>query len=729
LSSAVTAAMPSLRTFAQQPLSQANPADELDQLKATLFNTNKPPRERDEAAKRLLQRGANDILMEALQSNRSDLEVPVARALADVENPPPDFLNELMRTLQPTITPDLAEAVSLALAGYRDNPNARNRLREFIRRADVAEGARLAAVRSLGTWNDKETAQFLIELLLRGDTIRLSDAAADALAEMTGRTEYGRDVGQWEDWWRKQQDKNPREFIEERRAERESRFRQANDQLKQAIAVIERLVDDQHRAIHDEAEREAAVLRWLKDNNATVRAAGAKMVQQERAEGITVAETVKTQLRELIGDSSPDVRQKVAGAIRAINDSKAAKPLLAQLKREPFPAVKAALIDALAPTRDVGAVPDLLHLLDDASFQVSEAAGRALAELGPEIAKDPKMTRDVSNALVQTIGRTERLRGAIRLREQVVAAMIPLKDPDLVTTLFALLKEEEGNSPSLRRSAIKALSALNNTQRKSDIAIQLASGPLHDAEPGVRLEAAAALGIVGGPAQAEALYSATLPSREPDEKVRDEAWKSVSSLFQQPEFDALTLENWAGNRLNGMPDRLLTAYLALYDKYVKAGDDTSLAKTREDLGTLYLDPKIDKPESAIPYLRAALEFWDAKGKGKQGKGVRTVNLQTNLMDAYLRSKQYKEAAVFAKQRIQLDPGPNEELMGLVILQEVDRLEKRNELKSALELLTEAKGLSIRGQKGQQIDNRYNDISARNGAFREWYVNRWYEVVV
>jgi tetratricopeptide (TPR) repeat protein len=178
-----------------------------------------------------------------------------------------------------------------------------------------------------------------------------------------------------------------------------------------------------------------------------------------------------------------------------------------------------------------------------------------------------------------------------------------------------------------------------------------------------------------------------------------------------------------------MPDRLLTAYLALYDKYVKAGDDTSLAKTREDLGTLYLDPKIDKPESAIPYLRAALEFWDAKGKGKQGKGVRTVNLQTNLMDAYLRSKQYKEAAVFAKQRIQLDPGPNEELMGLVILQEVDRLEKRNELKSALELLTEAKGLSIRGQKGQQIDNRYNDISARNGAFREWYVNRWYEVVV
>jgi HEAT repeat protein len=683
---------------------------EFEQLSQTLRDTNKSSREREEAARRLLERGADDVLLEALRSGRAALQAPVARALAETKNPPQVFLDDVLRCLQPQINTDLAEAASLAAANYRDSATARAKLREFILSANIPEARRIPAIRALGTLNDKDTAEFLMTLLRGADSrisLQLSDAAADALGDMTGLTEFGRDVGQWERWWRGQQGKSPEQFLAERRAEREGSARQAIERLKIATQSIDRMVEDHHRPITDPKLREADVLGYLNDPSPEFRAAGARLVNQDFNAGLPIAPAVVERLRELIGDSSPDVRRRVAGAIAAVNDTGAAKSLIAQLRREKIEPVKAALMQALAPTKNVAAVPDLIHFLDDPAFQVSEAAAWALKELGPEIAKNPDLSRQVANALQNTIERTSSTRGADRLREYVTEAMIPLKDPSLVQTLFTLLDWRAGNTtPNTRNSAIRALAAIDASQNlKADIAVRLSESLLRDTEKGVRLEAAKALGIVGGPAQAEALYKAMTPGPEPDEAVREAAWKSLSSLFDQ--FSVPDLLAWAGQRFPNSPDKQLTAYLALNKKLIPLGapQAETLAVVQQNIGALYLDPKIDKPDEAVPYLLGALNYWS----GKPGGVVNTV--QDLCMRAYLQSGQYKAAVQFAAGQIQKN-GQNTDAMGGAILQEVNRLNRANKLQPALELLEAAKTLPIKGFYLDQFTELDKDIRSR-----------------
>jgi HEAT repeat protein len=419
-------------------------------------------------------------------------------------------------------------------------------------------------------------------------------------------------------------------------------------------------------------------------------------------------------LRELIGDSSPDVRQKVAQAIKSINDPASAKPLLAQLRQERIPAVKAALMAAMGPTRDVSAVPELVRLLEDTSFQVSEAAARALADLGPEIAKSPQATREVANALARTIERTNGRRGANRLRENTVAAMLPLKDPSLVRPLFSLLVDRMDNSPTVRRTAIRALGAMNATPLRNEIAQRIADtgGPLNDTEAGVRLEAAAALGLVGSAAQANALYAHMDRAREPDELVRDEAWKSLSSLLV--EFAPVDLSNWAGVKFDKDPEKQATVYRILRDKLIQEGASSDLASVQENLGTLYLE-KFDQPGEAIAPLQAALDFWDTK------PGSRTLKIQNSLIKAHLRAKHYKEAVQFADARIKLGGNPYKIDMAQAILLEVERLRNANDakqLEAALELLKEARSLDL-GSYSQVLEEKDREIRSKIPALREW----------
>ena len=697
---------------------------ESEQLRGTLFDKEKPARERDEAAKRLLQRGASDVLLEALRSGNAELQIPVARALADVENPPGEFLEDLLRCLQPQINTELADAASLAAANYRDNPAARARLRGFILSANVGENQREKAVRALGTLNDRDTAQFLVQTVLKGDdpsiSLRLSDAAADALAEMTGLTEYGRDYGQWNGWWAAQQSKSPQDFLNDRLAVRGSTVEKVKSELKQLADAIDKLVQDGLPKTNQK-DRDDYILPFLKNSAPKFRTAGAKLIKLERADNLTIGPDVVARLRDMIGDSDPDVRLRVAEAIVAINDPGSAKPLLAQLQRERLPNIKAAQISALAPTKDIGAVPELIKLLNDASFQVAEAAAKALGDLGPEIVKNQALGREVSNALSLTIARTNGVRGANRLRERAVEAMVPLRDTELVQTLFPLLEDKVSNPPTVRIAAIRALSTMNaSPNRQADIASRLADTLAKDFEAGVRLEAANGLGIVGSPAQQQALYNA-MGTGERDEMVRDAAWRSLNSLFDQ--FDDVSLASWA-ETFKGSPDKQLAVNLVRNKKLIQAGPGQAgeLAMVQESIGTLELSPGIDKADVAITYLSPALAYWDGKGPG-----VHTESLQNSLLDAYLRAKRYKEATQFALSRIEKKK-ENQEQMGRRFLQEVDQLNKRNELRPALELLAGVLNLPIEGRYRDELVRQDKDIRSRVLPFYNPYRERWVGVL-
>jgi len=218
----------------------------------------------------------------------------------------------------------------------------------------------------------------------------------------------------------------------------------------------------------------------------------------------------------------------------------------------------------------------------------------------------------------------------------------------------------------------------------------------------VRLEAAKALGIVGGPAQGGDLYK-TLS--DPDLAVREAAWNSLTSLFEQ--FDVQTLLVWSGQRFADAPDKRLTINLALNKKLIAQGPPAAetLATVQQEIGALYLDPKIDNPKEAVPYLEAALNYWN----GRPGGVVNTV--QDLCFRAYLRAGQYQPAVAFAAAQIQKN-GQNTDTMCRAILQEVNRLNHETKLQQALALLAEAKTLPIKGYYQDQFAELDKDIKSR-----------------
>src|SRR5207248_1006455 len=119
-------------------------------------------------------------------------------------------------------------------------------------------------------------------------------------------------------------------------------------------------------------------------------------------------------------------------------------------------------------------------------------------------------------------------------------------DPALERTLSPLLIERAGNTPNVRRNAIRALTAINVESLKTAIAGSLANTLRHDSDQGVRLEAANALGLIGPPAQADPLYTAI-----------DKPEEAISHL-------AAALKHWdsgAGHVTEGLQNNLMHAFL------------------------------------------------------------------------------------------------------------------------------------------------------------------------
>src|SRR5207302_644807 len=128
-----------------------------------------------------------------------------------------------------------------------------------------------------------------------------------------------------------------------------------------------------------------------------------------------------------------DVRIEVAGALRALNDASALHPLLTQLGQEPQSDVRAALVKAIGPIRDLIALPALRKLLGDPSYAVAEAAADAIKELGTQIReKQSDMLVPLAAELKGVLDSRTGDPASGRLREALVNAMAPLRQLSLL---------------------------------------------------------------------------------------------------------------------------------------------------------------------------------------------------------------------------------------------------------------------------------------------------------
>src|SRR5207253_2267842 len=134
--------------------------------------------------------------------------------------------------------PTVRQVAETTLAEVADTTLLR-RFRIFLQDAKADGSARQAIVSVLGRNGRREAVAILLDELSCNDD-KLRQAAADALAEVTGLA-YGLDANHWRGWWELRKDMADDRWLEERLAFQASRARRLQGELDQAKAQIARL--------------------------------------------------------------------------------------------------------------------------------------------------------------------------------------------------------------------------------------------------------------------------------------------------------------------------------------------------------------------------------------------------------------------------------------------------------------------------------------------------------
>ncbi|HEY1685875.1 MAG TPA: HEAT repeat domain-containing protein [Tepidisphaeraceae bacterium] len=667
---------------------------DLQQLSGVLGDENAKPEDREEAARRLVSRNSIDgrqILNSVLVSvGNRDGQLAVARALASSSANDPQFVVPLFALLGPDRA--LTDAAADALATYKGNAQVLSGLIEQAQARQQPAALRIACIRALGTMNEKRAAQALIALLTNdqeGGEIRT--AAADALVQLTGLRENGQEVPRWQQWWKAHADETDDQWRQNLLNVRSARLSELQGKYSRLVDEIRTVLTDQYQLVPD-VEKPDMVMRFLKADEPVIRALGAKLVFDDNISNRTIPPAIRQQLRKMVGDSSAEVRLEVATTLRALNDADALDPLLAQLAQETDPAVKAALAGAIAPIRDLRALPELRKLLNDPSFAAAQAGAEAITELAPLILqKDPAAAGQIATELNQSLDQRGSAPGNGAWKEAVVEAMANLHQPSLDRTFYHLLTSSQ--PPSVRRWAIHGLSEL-----KDNNSLDLIINSLDDSDASVRLEAVNALSNVGTFENGELLYRRMNQTEEPDQGVRDAAWQVLIKLLAGAPTQQLT--SWA-DRFSDDPARRAEVLKILADKQTQAHAEDDLAYTQQNIGECLM--KTNQPAQASDYFRQALDYWSKKNEERF-----TAGLTQQLITALLRAHEYTDAVQFGSTLIQNDRS-QQMTVGPAIRAEAERLRDSGDLQSVLVLIDEAKKMS------PALDPRYahdlDDIAA------------------
>ncbi len=621
--------------------------------------------ERDEAARRLVALGnpsGKATLLAALANGGHDAQLAVARAEADAANPDPEFIEPLANLLSGDR--NLDEAAARALARLGGIPSARQHLLDFARDMRQPAGLRAIVIRASASIVDKRVAGALVDLLNDDrESATVQNAAADALTDLTGLSDIGREPAAWKRWYLANAGKNDDAWKLAVYTARDARLDEIAQRHVRLLAELDSVLTDEFQSATD---KNAAVLRYLNSSVPEVRAVGARLVRDAFLSGqASPTDAQKQRLTELVSDSDPHVRLEAARTLKTINFGGALDAMMAQLGIERDPDVKVALTGAVAQIGDIRAIPLFRKLLHDPSEAVERAAADALRTLG---AAYYKSDRDGAHSLALELWALYQQKskdpGSGDLQAACIEAIAPLHEMSLVLPLVRLLDPEQNDRT--RAAALIALGDLGDPNTDDAIRTWL----LQETVTPVKLSALDALGKTGTfGADADALYSFFNPkTNEQDAGVRDRAWQVFQLLLPTASKEALN--NWAATRLAHEPTHRLAVQLALNAKLLQDHDLDNLAISRQDTGDTYM--KLGDPKEAAKYFAQALEYRQSQNDSTEVTEI----LIGQEMTALLKSRQYPEAAQFAQKMIAANRS-QQQTMGSLIVQEADALRQRH----------------------------------------------------
>ena len=678
----------------------ADVAGDLATLEALLLQADAKPGVREEAAARLVSRNspeADERLRNVLAGDvPRDAKVAVARALADDPSPSESMvapLADLMRAGAEQRSVLAVDAAAQALATYRRSAQATDELIRFARDAAFSPDARARVVLALGRVFEPTAADLLVGLL-RNDRASLRAAAAEALAELTGIRDLGQDPVRWAQWRNNANaGLNPdrwRADLLQTRADNLERLRRRHEAL---LDALDDRMFQQYQAAAREQKGSDVLLSFLDSTQPDERAIAARMVTMAFRAQEPVTERVRERLVALVGDSDPTVRFDVARTLTNLNHRPALAAELTQLAQEREERVKVALVEALGRVEDPAAAPQLAAMLTDPSPRVVAAAANALSR----VARDPqRIDKDLVARALDVLRRITLNRNSpAELRVAALDALAALRHRGLIEVAQLLLVNQPDPSVMVRQAVLRALGALGDPVGADIVTRTLRA---ETREPDMRRAALDALGRIGNlPEHGGLLLEYTQRQTELDEGVRQKASEAYQSLLPRADPQQLNRER-AG--LKGDPVRLAAVLEELcrqLDQAPRPQDKEDLANFRVELGGVYLQHKPPQPEKAIARFRLALDhFFQTNAP----EAVTTPLIQ-QLIDAYLKSANYVQAADFAEQMIARAPAQREP-MGAAIKNEADRLRSDGDPRAALQLVNEALKMDPR------LDPRHED---------------------
>jgi HEAT repeat protein len=648
--------------------------------------------QREQAAKRLVSRvspRADEILLRTLNNlANAPGQLAVARALGSDLTPDGRFIDPLGNLLGVGSNSDLTEAAAQALAVFKTDDRARDKLWRFVTDLTRDPGMRAAGIRAMGRLVDKKVAGNLMQLLgNRNDNPQIHGAVTDALGEMTG-LRYGNDVQLWELWWQANRGIDELEWSTELLRKNAALAGDLDKRLRRLREETMRLIREDYRKSADPGKTLAA---HLKSESEDVRWAAVRIIYDEAIQsGATrVAPEALAALRTMIGDSSIDVREQVARALAAANDPGAVEALLAQLSQERDSSVQAAILGALGPLHDLRSIEPLLGRLGDERVVVAKAAADALRDLAVDLRKDGTGLADrVAARLRERFGAIPANISTAPLRGSLVEAMARLGRKNTQDVFYAIL--DSGQEPvKIRRDALRGLGLIGDANAADHVVKRL-----EDPDRTVRYEAAAAMETTATKfTQVYALANRLLENIEPEADVRKKSWEVMVTLLDKLSEQDLGLLDQRFRVNDGSPERRRLnqerrlAILSVLEKKMagsgRSGD--ALAAVRQDLGDMLLS--VDRAEEAVVKFQQALDFWTSQNKDE---AVVRIPRQ-RLMTALLQAGKFGEFVDFGTALIEKDRSRTTETWQLV-QGEVKRLEDRRDFAAASAMIEQVKKL-------------------------------------
>ena len=608
--------------------------------------------QRAEAARRLLSQHTDEsktTLRNALISPDIDGQYAVAQALANDPDPDPSFIDPLFPLLNNS---KLATIAGRALSGYKGVPSVLSRLIDTAARRGIQEFTRIAAIRAIGSMPERRAAAQLITLLTAPEeTSAVHEAAADALVEMTGLDQNGRDPARWNDWWKGQQNQTDAAFRQDIITRHEARLDRQTSHLRSLAAEIDQILSDQYNAA-DLEQRHAMALKFLNSSEPEIRSIGTRLISNDVLVGQLPSSAELSRLRDMVSDSSPVVRKAVADTISRLNDPASLDALLNQLRTEPDPTVRAEIAIALGPIHDpnLRAIPILIKLLDDDSLPTAEAAARALAirANGP-LANDVALSRKTAEALRDTALKRASTPGAQDLVASCIAAIAPLHQPDIIRQLQnAKMLNFDNEGKGVRGAMEIAIGELRDPGFADSINRVMQDDPDED----VQRQAIEALAKnPDAPKYAQNVGDLLKPEAARKQSVRDAAWQFLRDVF--PKLTEQQLAAWE-QRFKDDPQRNIVLLQIIADKEKAGGDSRlpDLATTQSQIGDVY--KSIKDYDAAAEHFRAALDIYGNQGTASAAP-ARFNELERSYMNVLLRGKRFGDAIDFATLRIKADP--------------------------------------------------------------------------